>query len=141
MDGLSMTGVGASLERAAGAAHNDLAAGRISRLAKNADTSEPETVAKEIEALFATLLASEMRKGLGEGFFGSGPGSDTFNGWFDEEIGSSLASQGSLGLAKSVRESLMQSQAAQEAEAFRHEAEGRVPMGADEASATQGEAQ
>ena len=37
--------------------------------------------AKKFEELIATMLIKELRKGLSEGFFGDGPGSDTFNGW------------------------------------------------------------
>lgn len=108
------------------AARNDLMAGRISRVkASDAEGGEPEMVAKEIESLFATLLVSEMRKGLGDGFFGSGAGSDTFNGWFDEEIGASLSSRGSLGLADTVHEAIVRQKAAADAEAARHAREGR----------------
>lgn len=98
---------------------SDLLTGRVSRVAADADESEPATVAREMESLFATMLVTEMRKGLGEGFFGSGPGADTFNGWFDEQIGSSLASRSSLGLADQIQESIVREHEAKEAEAKR----------------------
>lgn len=112
--------------RATEAARQEMLTGRVSRLSQGQGESEPAMVAREIESLFATLLASEMRKGLGEGFFGSGPGADTFNGWFDEELGSSIASRGSLGLAESVHESLIRQNEAAAAEKARHLLEGRV---------------
>ena len=111
---------GLTLNMAAAPTRGDLANSRISRVNHGADEGEPEVVAREIESLFATLLVSEMRKGLGEGFFGGGAGSDTFNGWFDEEIGSSLASSGSLGLADAVHESLIRESSAAQAQALRH---------------------
>ena len=111
---------GLTLQRSAGPARNDMMAGRISRVQKGGQgADEPEMVAREIESLFGTLLVSEMRKGLGDGFFGSGAGSDTFNGWFDEEIGASLSARGSLGLADAVHEALIRENAASEAEALR----------------------
>lgn len=97
----------------------DLLVGRVSRLAGGAQDSAPEQAAQEMESLFATMLVAELRKGLGEGFFGSGAGADTFNGWFDEQIGASLASRSSLGLAEQVRESIVREQEARDAEEAR----------------------
>lgn len=113
MDGLGFEKMGQK------ALSSDLFAGRISRVAANADESAPESVAREMESLFATMLVTELRKGLGEGFFGSGAGADTFNGWFDEQIGSSLASRSSLGLASQIKESIIREQAAAAADAAR----------------------
>lgn len=105
----------------------DLSAGRISRLTQGADESRPATVAREMESLFATLLVSELRKGLGEGFFGKGPGADTFNGWFDEQIGASLASRSSLGLTEQIQEAILREQGALAAQEARlAEQEGRA---------------
>ena len=113
MDGLGLQGAA----RTAGM--NDMMAGRVSRVAAGSDEGTPETVAREMESLFATMLVSELRKGLGEGFFGGGAGADTFNGWFDEQIGASLASRSSLGLADQIRESIVREQAAAAAEQAR----------------------
>jgi Rod binding domain-containing protein len=103
-------------------ARNGLMTGRISRVARGADA--PDVAAKEMESLFATLLVTEMRKGLGEGFFGTGKGADTFNGWFDEQLGASIADQGNLGIGEQVKESIIRQQAAAAAEAARLESEG-----------------
>ena len=54
--------------------------------------------AADFERLFATLLVKEMRRGLGEGFFGSGPGADVYEGWLDEHLGQTLAEGRGLGL-------------------------------------------
>ena len=117
MDGLGLQGAA----RTAGM--NDMMAGRVSRVAAGSDEGTPETVAREMESLFATMLVSELRKGLGEGFFGGGAGADTFNGWFDEQIGASLASRSSLGLADQIRESIVREQAAAAAEQARKSSE------------------
>ncbi|MEC8495373.1 MAG: rod-binding protein [Planctomycetota bacterium] len=117
MDGLGLP----TAARTAGV--NDMMVGRVSRVASGSDQGTPEAVAREMESLFATMLVSELRKGLGEGFFGGGAGADTFNGWFDEQIGASLASRSSLGLADQIRESIMREQAAAAAEAARESSE------------------
>lgn len=97
--------------------------GRISRMERT-NGDEADVAAREMESLFATMLVSELRKGLGEGFFGEGPGADTFNGWFDEQLGASLASRKSLGLADDIRESIHRENAARAAEARRAGGEG-----------------
>ena len=117
MDGLGLQGAARS------AGMNDMMAGRVSRVAAGSEEGTPETVAREMESLFATMLVSELRKGLGEGFFGGGAGADTFNGWFDEQIGASLASRSSLGLAEQIRESIVREQAAAAADEARRSSE------------------
>ena len=66
---------------------------------------DPQTAAaaKKFESLLATVLVKEMRKGLDGGIFGQMPGSDIFEGWFDQHIGESLAKSGSLDLAGLIR--------------------------------------
>lgn len=103
----------------AGRVASSLTNGRISRMENGKDESEPAAVAREMESLFATLLVTELRKGLGEGFFGSGPGADTFNGWFDEQLGASLASRSSLGLADQIQASILREQQARADELMR----------------------
>jgi len=121
MQGLSFESTGA------GRVTGSLTNGRISRIENGSDESEPAAVAREMESLFATLLVTELRKGLGEGFFGSGPGADTFNGWFDEQIGSSLASRSSLGLADQIQDSILREQQARAAEIIRQQQAGETP--------------
>lgn len=117
---------------AASRAQNNLNAGRISRVSKAAqaagegENAEAAQAAHEMESLFATMMVTEMRKGLGEGFFGSGPGADTFGGWFDEQLGASIAERGSLGLAEQIKESIIREQEAAQAEELRRAAEGKT---------------
>ena len=78
------------------------------RAAGNGDATE---AAQSFERLLATMLVHEMTKSLPEGFFGSGPGADTFNGWLEEHLGNSLADSGALGLTEAVRASLIRKNA------------------------------
>jgi Rod binding domain-containing protein len=73
--------------------------------------AENTVAAKQFESLMATMLVKEMRKSLPEGFFGAGPGSDSFNGWMDKSIGDSLASSWDLDIAGMVKTSLDSKQA------------------------------
>lgn len=62
---------------------------------------------KKVESLFASILVKELRKALpDQGFFGSGPGADVFNGWMDEFLGEQLARDGALNLAGRVETAL-----------------------------------
>ena len=81
------------------------------RLASSGD----EHAADKFESLLATQLVKEMRKSLENGFFGSGPGSDVFDGWMDEHLGEALSKSGALDLASSIRISLGDKQAARDA--------------------------
>ena len=78
------------------------------RFQADAPHSTPQQAGRRMEALFATMLVKELRRTLpNEGFFGSGPGADTFNGMLDEQIGEQLASRGALGIAERVIVALM----------------------------------
>lgn len=67
--------------------------------------------AKQFEALLATMLVKEMRQSLDDGFFGKGPGADTFGGWLDKSIGDSLAGNWQLDLAGMVKTNIETKQA------------------------------
>ena len=56
------------------------------------------------EEIFSRMLASELRRGLGEGFFGEGPGSETFSSWLDEFVGKAIAERGTLGIERMIEE-------------------------------------
>lgn len=83
-----------------------LVEGRMARLERAKAAEKDDEVAREMEALFSQLLVKEMRRGLGEGFFGQGAGADTFESWLDEHLADSLARQGVLDLAGRVKASL-----------------------------------
>lgn len=79
-------------------------AGReVSALARAARQEDPDEAGKEFEAMLGTMLAREMRRGLDEGFFGKGPGGDTFSSWLDEYIGRTMAERGTLGTGGLVK--------------------------------------
>jgi len=77
--------------------------GRLRSLQQGAVGETSATAAKKMEALFATMLVKELRRALPNGFFGKDSGADTFNGWFDEHIGESLAKTDALGLAGMIK--------------------------------------
>lgn len=83
-----------------------------SRLERVGDKADPAKAAKMFEDLLATTLVREMRRGLENGFFGEGPGSDVYEGWLDEHVGRSLSRSGMLDLAQAVRVSLGEREAA-----------------------------
>ncbi len=85
--------------------------GRVAALQHSKHAEQDGEVAREVEGLFAQLFVKELRRGLGEGFFGQGAGSDTFDGWLDEHLGESLTRDGVLDLAGRIRTSLEQKRA------------------------------
>ena len=93
--------------------------GRAERLQRAERLEQDGVVAKEMEALFAQILVKEMRRGLGEGFFGKGAGADTFESWMDEHLADSLTQEGVLDLAGRVKASLERERVADEAEQSR----------------------
>lgn len=85
--------------------------GKVAALQRAKHAEHDGEVAREVEGLFAQLFVKELRRGLGEGFFGQSAGSDTFEGWLDEHLGESLARDGVLDLAGRIRASLEQKRA------------------------------
>lgn len=77
-----------------------------------ASSGKTDDAAKAFEKMLATMLVHELSRGLTEGFFGDGPGADTFTGWFEEHMGEALGGGRGLGLAEQVRASLIQKQTA-----------------------------
>lgn len=84
----------------------DLLSAQKLRAFDAAQQGDPKKTASKFEALFATQLVKEMRKTLDDGFFGSGAGSDVYEGWLDEHLGTALARGRGLGLADSLARSL-----------------------------------
>jgi Rod binding domain-containing protein len=102
MDGLSLPGLPASAELAQLRAQTE----PMPRLG-----TEHAAAAEQFESLIATMLVKEMRQSLSDGFFGTGPGADTFAGWLDKSIGDSLAQTWQLDLAGMVKTNLDAKQA------------------------------
>lgn len=96
---MSLDGIGAS--------GVDLAALRLE--GRPELTARHEEAGKKFEDLLATMLVKQMRQSLPEGFFGSGPGADSFGGWFDKVFGEAIGD--SLDIAGMVRTGLDAKQA------------------------------
>ncbi len=76
---------------------------RLTRLSASRDARGVEEVARKLEGVFFTMMVKQMRESLSEkGLFGDGPGSDTYNGFFDDMMGDSLSQSGDLGIAEMV---------------------------------------
>ena len=80
----------------------DLNNARMDRL-RGVQRDDIDSAGRKFEQLFAGLMTKELRNGL-EGFFGEGPGADTFAAWMDEHLGRQIADQELLGIAKILRE-------------------------------------
>lgn len=107
-------GIGALGAQANSLVRSD-ALGKATEAGALARAGEVDDAAKRFEELLATMLVREMRRGVEQGFFGEGAGSDVFEGWLDEHLGKSLARDGVFDLAQAVRVSLSGSAAAEEA--------------------------
>jgi len=83
----------------AAAASDALGASETQNLEQLAESGKELEAAKAFESLFASMLVKEMRGSIKGGFFGEGPGADTYGQWFDKEMGSAIAADGGLGLA------------------------------------------
>jgi Rod binding domain-containing protein len=62
--------------------------------------------AKKFQSVFSTLLVKEMRRSLGDGFFGEGAGGDIYSGWLDEHVGQTLADRDALHMRDLIERSL-----------------------------------
>ncbi len=72
-------------------------------LTKDTLPSEPVKAAEEMEGYFASMLVSELRKGLAGGsWFGEGAGSDVYDGLFDQMLGNALAEGRGIGLKDGI---------------------------------------
>ena len=89
----------------------DIAALRQQELGGPIAPDEHANAGKKFEGLLATMLVNQMRKSLPEGFFGKGPGADSFGGWLDKSIGDALADSWDVGIAGMVKTSLDAKQA------------------------------
>lgn len=96
MDGLSGLQGGMASRGLAG----DQTVSRADAIKRRVDEDgKVENATEELEVMFSTMMVKEMRKSLGEGLFGSGPGVDTFEGWFDDHMGRAIAEGGAMELS------------------------------------------
>lgn len=75
---------------------------RGAELERARSTDDGAVAGRKFEAMLGTMLAQEMRKGLEEGFFGTGPGAGTFGAWLDQFVGEAIADRGALGTGRLV---------------------------------------
>ena len=69
--------------------------------------AEIDEAAKQMESLFMTLVVKELRKTIpGNGMFGSGPGSEIYEGFFDTALGEALSSGTGTGLRQSLAQNI-----------------------------------
>ncbi len=66
-------------------------------------SGDKNEAAKKFESLLATMLVKELRKGLGDGLFGKGSGSDIYAGWFDQHLGEALSRDGGFDMEGLIR--------------------------------------
>ena len=109
MDGLSLNGLPSH-------ALNALESGKLESARGALEGERGDEAADAFEKLLATMLVKEMRRALPDGFFGTGPGAEVFEGWFDEHVGGALAERDALGFAGMVKEDLLRKEAAREIE-------------------------
>ena len=75
-----------------------------------ADAADLESVARDMEGLFMTVLVKELRKTIpGKGLFGEGPGSEVYEGFFDQALGQALAEGPGSTLRQAMYEALASS--------------------------------
>lgn len=95
-----------SIDRIEGTARANALAAELDAARGAAGHGNVDEAARSFEKLFATLLVREMSATLKDGFFGDGPGADTFQGWMEEHLGDALSRGRGLGIAEAVRAAL-----------------------------------
>ena len=99
------------------AANDAVGASELGNLESLATQGKESEAAQAFESLFASMLVKEMRSSVDGGFFGEGPGAETYGEWFDKEMGASIAADGGLGLAGVLKVQLGIERVAKEAAA------------------------
>lgn len=75
---------------------------------QNNDPAKIKKASQKFEALFLTMLFSEMRKAMApEGFFGTGSGSDIFQSMMEQNFGELIARREQFGIAKLLEKQLL----------------------------------
>ncbi len=77
-------------------------AAQLAELQSGGSDQKADEAAEKFEALLGGMLAKELRKGLPEGFFGEGPGSEQFSSWLDQFVGEAIAERGAFGFKTMV---------------------------------------
>lgn len=71
----------------------------------DASRAKALAVASQFEQVFVRSMVQDLRKtaefgGDDEGMFGSGPGSDTYSDWFDQNLAEHISSSGQVGISQ-----------------------------------------
>lgn len=82
--------------------------GGLPQATKTSDLARAEAQAQEFESVFLSTMLNQMFSGLSsEGPFHGGHAEEQFRGLLVEEIGTSIAEAGGIGLADAVRKELI----------------------------------
>lgn len=83
----------------------------VAQPGKSADTTAAQKAAQEFEGVFLSQMLNQMFSGIEtDSTFGGGAGEDMFRSLMIDEYGKEMASQGGIGLAKSVLKELVAAQ-------------------------------
>lgn len=88
----------------------DRARSDLSRAAKTRNEAAVESSAQEFEAMFLAQMLQPMFEGLGDGYFGGGPGEKAYRGMLVEEYGKAIARAGGVGIAEKVKAEMIKLQ-------------------------------
>ena len=79
---------------------------------KTSDPKEADRVSREFEAMFLSSMLQPVFAGMktGKGMFGGGHAEDTFQSMLVDEYGKVMAKAGGVGIAKMVRDQILQLQ-------------------------------
>lgn len=94
---------------------NSLEDAHLAKARSAVDKGDSKATAHEFETIFGVMLVRELRRSMPTGLFGEGPGADVYEGWFDEQLGKSLAKNDALGIAGMVRTAIGHAQATRDA--------------------------
>ena len=79
---------------------------QLDELKRTARDGDAQSTATQFETLFGVMLVRELRRSMPKSMFGTGPGADVYEGWFDENLGKALGERHSLGIAGMVKAAL-----------------------------------
>ena len=80
------------------------------RAEPNSPADKAARAAEEFEAIYLSLMFSNMFTSLGDGPFSGGPGEDIYRSQLHEEMGRIFARSGGIGIADAVQREIMRHQ-------------------------------
>lgn len=101
-----------------------LNASRFNAPAKMDDMAKAEAAAKDFEAVFMSQMLTPMFEGLKpDPMFGGGHAEEIYQSLIIQEYGKILAERGGIGIADSVKQTILEMQSKQSANPFEGEVE------------------